>query len=105
MRAGKLRRRVAVQRATRGVDATGAPTETWTTWYTTWADVKSEGQSLRLADRQLLAQGGWLITMRYRDGVSTLNRLVYDGRTLRISSVSDVDEMHREMRLVCQDIS
>jgi Phage head-tail joining protein len=41
---------------------------------------------------------------RYHPGITNETRLLFEGRTLFVQSVTDVDERHLDLVLVCQEI-
>lgn len=93
MRAGKLNKRVTVQRnAGTTQDAAGQPVESWTTVATRWATVEQLGGGEPFQGEQHHGRGEWRVTMRYLSGVRPKMRVLYGSRVLDIHTVRDVDE-------------
>lgn len=99
MRAGQLRKRVAIQSYTATQDAYGAETKTWTTQRTVWAGVEP------LTGREYLEARATTQTVTHRFrmrrqpdfDVTPTMRLSYDGRTFDIESVLNIGERDREI--------
>jgi SPP1 family predicted phage head-tail adaptor len=92
MDAGKLNRLVTIQRATRAPDGAGGFTEEW-------KDIgKTKVRALPIAGKEgieagtLQATQPWRLDMRYRDDLSTADRMTatwLPGKKLELQSVAD----------------
>ncbi|WP_035724641.1 phage head closure protein [Fodinicurvata fenggangensis] len=77
MRAGKLDRRITIERLVTGTDPYGAPTETWQTLASVWAQVLQEsGQEFFAADA-IQAERRVVFRIRYRDDLAMTDRVTY----------------------------
>lgn len=106
MEAGRLRHRITIEERSGSTDSMGQVTYTWSTLATVWAQVRMAGAGERFvsgADTEL-AQVSHRINIRYRDDVTTLNRVIHDGRTLDIHSAIDPEGRQREMLLLCREV-
>lgn len=103
MNPGRLRHRVTFQALTRTPDAGGGATETWTDVATVWAAVEPLAGTERLRAMQVSPTLSHRIRTRYRAGITTANRAVYDGREFDITAVIDPGERHRELQLLAEE--
>lgn len=103
IRAGTLRKLVTIQTITRADDGAGGFTETWTDTATVRAAVAPLEGREQLEAMQTGLRQPVRVRMRYRAGVTTAQRLVYEGRTLEIQSVVDPEERHRELVLLATE--
>lgn len=91
MRAGRLDRRVTIQARTAAQNsAHGETTYTWADVATVWAAVQDLRGREYFAAQQEQAEVSTRFTMRWRTGVTVLNRLVYDGKTYNIRQVAEL---------------
>lgn len=102
MRPGNLNRRVTLQtRSATRVD--GERAQTWTTLADVWAEVLPlSGRELELA-QAINAEVSHQVTVRYRTGVDTSIRILYQGRHLAVKSVVDVDGRHVWLQMLCSE--
>lgn len=86
VRAGKLDQRITLQRVARGKDSSGRPIERWDTVGDFWAEVQdmlpSRGE--RIAEGINVANRPARVRMRWRDDVTSSDRIVHQGRVMRI---------------------
>lgn len=88
---GSLDERITIEEPAETQNSVGETVLTWSTYATTWAKVES--LSGREIERYAEVVGftGHKVTIRYRAGVTTSMRVVYDGRTLEIGSIIERD--------------
>ncbi|MFL9860817.1 phage head closure protein [Paraburkholderia madseniana] len=104
MRAGKLDRRIVIQRRQNGKNSSGGARATWQTVCTPWAGINYLSGTERSATTH---QGGetadarTLITMRYRAGIDETMRVLYGGKAFNIRFVNDVLDQHKTLILTC----
>lgn len=67
-----------------------------------WARVEMLGGSERLKDRAILSMADVRITIRYTASVTDEYRIVHNGQTLSITSVSDPDGRRRELVILAK---
>lgn len=107
MRAGRLRHRVTIQHRTLGQDDAGALVETWATTAVVWADVRTVGGGERLQPgiEQTVATMQHQVTIRrHPTTILPSQRVIWQGRTLEITSVQEPDNRQRLVLLMCQEI-
>lgn len=104
MRAGELRHRITIQRATETQDAFGAVVQTWSTFATLWAGVEALSGREFFAAQQVNAQVSHRIRIRYLSGVTPKMRVVFGSRTFNIEVVMD-DGRRRELQLLVSEVA
>lgn len=105
MRAGALRHRVTFQAPTRGQSGTGAPTTTYVTVATAWASVEPIKGREFLAGQTVQSETTDRVRCRYRAGLNTATRITYGNRTLDIVALIDIGERHRELEIMCKEVT
>src|SRR5688572_13035679 len=93
MRAGKLDRRVTIERAVMTTDGYGQDVPSWATLTTVWASK----EDIRDAERMAAQQVGSTITTRFQIRWSSLvadltpaDRIVYGERTYQVVAVKEI---------------
>ena len=102
--AGKLNRRIDIQEKTITTDADGYKVESWETLHTPMANIQTVTGREFHAGRRLLADANMYFIIWYKAGVTTQNRIKYNGKIHEILSVEDVGEAHREMHIVAKEL-
>ena len=114
MRAGQMRNRVTIQRATETADTYGQPVITWADWETRWARITPLRGTERVQALQLDASLTHKI-MVYRDSKTkqiapALYRIKYGKRAngttdriLDINAIINVREQNAELELHCTE--
>lgn len=90
-KAGRLDRRITIQRATTAADDHGTPIETWADQACAWASVvyPATGSGETQHEAVHLATTNVLFTIRYRDGLLPTDRIVYNAQNYDITSISE----------------
>lgn len=106
MRAGLLRHRVTIERATAAQDAYGQSIKTWTTAGKRWASIQPVNANERMFARKANEVVSHILQLRWDSdlGVSPTDRVSFDGRTFQIEAVLNLDERRRIMELHCQEV-
>jgi SPP1 family predicted phage head-tail adaptor len=99
IRAGELRQRVTIQTAAAGTDARWGTVEDWQDVDTVWAKVVPRAATEVTDAKGQQSTVTHDVTMRYRPDVTSKARLVWQGRTLEIVGVVDVDARKRELSI------
>lgn len=88
---GELDRRIRIQALTPGQNSTyGEPTEAWTDWLVTWANVTPlTGRELYDA-RQLSAEVDTRFRVRWKSGLVPTMRILYDGKIYDIYHIAEI---------------
>jgi SPP1 family predicted phage head-tail adaptor len=104
MRAGQLDRTITIQ-----VFTAGEPNEVNEVEYT-WADAATvRAQIVQQSTEEFLRTYGTtdayavVFRIRWLDGVTVLNRVLYDGKTLNIREVSEIDR-RKGLELRCDEV-
>ena len=102
-RAGRLRTPVTIQNRTISRDALGQAIESWATVATVRGDVRPTGGQERMVGGGdvPLATVTHRITMRYRDDVTPLSRLLVEGRIFDVEA-ADPQNVGRKDMLICR---
>lgn len=103
MRAGRLRHRVTVQRATDSIDQYGDQTPTWTALGTVWASVEPLSGREYFAAAQMQSEINARVTLRPISGVTITpkDRVKFGTRYFDVQSVINLEERGRELQLLC----
>lgn len=88
--AGKLDRRITLQRATATQDDAGQPISTWSTLAEVWAQVTPLAVREPFQADQRAAWVDHKFKIRYRSDVGPLNRVLYAGRTYDVVGVQEL---------------
>ena len=105
MRAGRLRKRVSIERPVRTLDAHGQPSVTWTEVAQVWAEIQP--LSADEPKRALVVQGEAThrITMRYAPDLPGPEcRIRWNSRTFQITSRLNYMEISRELDCMCKEL-
>ncbi len=103
VQAGRFRHRVTIQKKTVGQDSTGGITETWSKFadnIPAAIDVGGGGEAV--ASQQVAAKSNAEISIRWRPGVTTTMRVLYNGEVFNIEEVvPDSSTGRKVLTLVC----
>lgn len=103
---GMMRHRILVQQPTHTQDADGQPIPTWSTRFASEpASFVYTGGGQILRGRQVEEGIIAVFTVRYRDGYSTTDRIVFDGVTYGIVHVRPVMGLSRYIELHCRAVA
>jgi len=86
-------------------DSEGLVTETWTDFATVWAAVEPLRGRKYFEAAAVNAENTVRFRIRYRFGITPDMRVIYSGRIFHIASVIDIDERHREIHLICREVT
>ena len=98
LRAGLLDRRVRLERRFEETDASGQSVVRWLPLAEVWARVEPLGGREAFGAKQFVATGDVRFTIRWRDDVTPLHRVVHDGIAYDVVSVAE--DGRREALLV-----
>ncbi|OWU84466.1 head-tail adaptor protein [Oceanicola sp. 22II-s10i] len=90
MRAGKLDRLITIERQTETVAATGAVSKEWAAVATVRAELVQQNADEYLAGFGEAEGGGAVFRVRYLAGITTAERLNYDGAAYDIDEVVEI---------------
>lgn len=104
MRAGRLDRRVTLQRLSVSRDGAGAALHAYTDVATVWAAVEPvKGDEFAQADKTMSSVSHRLL-LRYRADVEPTWQVLYGRRRFAIQAVLNSQESRRELQLMCREI-
>jgi SPP1 family predicted phage head-tail adaptor len=99
IRSGELRQRVTLQVSVPATDPRWGAVEDWQDVDEVWAKVVPRAATEATEAKGQQTQTTYDVTMRYRPDVTSKLRLVWQGRTLEIVSVIDVEARKRELSI------
>lgn len=104
MRSGKFRHRLTIQQVTETRGATGEIERSWSTFAERWGAMTPLAGREYFMSAQRNAEVTHRFELRFTPGVTAKMRVLHDGRTFNIEGVIDVEERHREMHLMCEEM-
>ena len=104
MNIGRMNKRVEIQTKQTVRDAAGGAVHTWVTDDTVWANISPATGRELYAGEQVRAEVSHKVTMRYYDGLTTANRLLFGSRVFDINFIKNVDERNRVFELLCKEV-
>ena len=102
MKAGQMNRQITIQSPSQTIDAYGGPVFSWSDVATVWAKVHPlRGRELIAAQA---AQNETTVKfyIRYRPGITSAKRVLYDGKIYDIIAVIDVNEAHVDIEITAK---
>lgn len=102
--ASKLRHRITIQRYEKTRDEWNDVIEDWVDHATVWASVEPISGREYWAKHQTQAEVTHRVRIRYRPDITPSMRILYGGRVFEIESVTDWQERHRDLQLMCKEV-
>ena len=90
MRSGRLDRRITLQRKTVTENSYGEPVETWKDLGTVWAEYLPVRGAERYASMQTVGEIEIKWRIRYRPGLTPIDRIVYKGHTHDVTGLIEI---------------
>ena len=100
MDAGRLDKRIIIERLEATEDEIGQPVEGWIPTYSVWAAIEPLQGREYLAAMAVQAERTVRIRIRYLPGITSTMRVVYQGRVFAIQSVINIREANDELHLM-----
>lgn len=100
--AGRLRHRIEIQNYEMTQDDWGGVIYAWSHWAHVWASVEPLQGREFFAAQALQSQTTVRIRMRYRPGVTSQMRVLFDGRIYDIESVIEPQSRRHALQLMCK---
>ena len=100
MDAGRLDKRIIIERLEATEDEIGQPVEAWIPTYSVWAAIEPLQGREYLAAMAVQAERTVRIRIRYLPGIVSTMRVVYQGRVFAIQSVINLREANDELHLM-----
>lgn len=105
MNPGELRHRVTIQQPAENESSMGTVVEGWQPYATVWAAVEPLRGREYLQTLETHSELTARIRIRYLAGITPNMRVLYNNRIFNIVAVIDVDERHRELQLMCSEVT
>lgn len=103
MKAGEIRYRVGIQRASGQNDSQGEEIQSWRTLTTRWGAVESLSGAELWKAQQVDPEVTHRVRLRYYEPLTPKHRLTLGARVLGISWIDDVDNRHVEQHVFCTE--
>jgi SPP1 family predicted phage head-tail adaptor len=100
--AGRLRHRIEIQNYEMTQNDWGEVIYTWSPWATVWASIEPLQGREFFAAQALQSQTTVRIRMRYRPGVTSVMRVLWDGQIYDIESVIEPQSRRHALQLMCK---
>ena len=108
VKAGKLWKRIGLERPSNPQDASGQAVRNFTRIATVWASIEPLRGKLMFLAEKTTAEETHRVRIRYRSDLQNDWRISYStpagDRTFGIVSISDTEERHRELVLMCREL-
>jgi SPP1 family predicted phage head-tail adaptor len=89
VRAGKLDRKITVQRASETRNAYNEIEPVWADLFTVWASKKTQSGREALQAEQVVASNTVVFAIRYK-AITTKDRVIFEGQTYDITSLNEL---------------
>ncbi len=100
---GGLRQRVLLQRRSEVTDAGGGVSLGWTDIAELWAGILPLAGGERVLAMRVQPVQNFLIRLRYREDITTADRLLFGARVLNIRNVKNVNERNQWLECRCEE--
>lgn len=98
-----LRQRVMLQRRVEVADTGGGVSLVWTDIAELWAGILPLAGGERVREMRVQPVQNFLIQLRYRDDITTADRLLFGQRVLNIRSIRNVNERNQWLECRCEE--
>jgi SPP1 family predicted phage head-tail adaptor len=104
MNFGEFRERISIERATTASDGHGGQSVTWSAVYSAgvWAKIQSVRGREEERHGRLSTVETYLVTVRFGIDVTTLDRIVWRGKTLNVRAAADREGTREWYTLECE---
>lgn len=105
MRAGRLRRRVTLQRPVSSRDSYGDDVPTWADAFSRWAGIEPTDGSESWLTHQETATQGIRVVLRYDSNTATISpdwRIDWGGKKFDIQFINNVGQLNSHLLLTCE---
>jgi SPP1 family predicted phage head-tail adaptor len=105
MKTTNLRNRITLQQKLITKDPEGIPMETWQDIVTIWAAVEPLRGREYFQAATVQSQNMIRFTTRYRKGITSEMRILYDSKSYDIQSIIDVNGRHQQLELMAKEVT
>ena len=99
----RIRHRLILQQELKTPDSAGGFVRTWQDITDLWAEITPLNGKEKFFSERLQSALTHRVFIRYRSGITTENRLVFNGRALNIRSVMNIDEKNAVLELLVEE--
>jgi SPP1 family predicted phage head-tail adaptor len=104
VQAGKLRNQVVIQGLVNTPDDVGGNIESWVDIGTVWAQVRPLRGKEFWSAQQVNSSLDTVITIRYHENITTVNRIKFGDRIYKIHAVVNPEERREQLQLMCEEV-
>jgi SPP1 family predicted phage head-tail adaptor len=101
--AGTLRHRIKIQRQTYTPDGLGGGANTWSDYAEIRAFIKPKSGNEKLYSMRLESEVTHRIFIRYRDDLTTTDRINFNGRLMQIRALINIEEANRFIEIYADE--
>ena len=101
--AGKLNKRISIERETSTPNDSGGQNITWTRYKEVKAMIKPKSGTERVRGMQLESPLSHSIFIRYTADILPTDRVNFSGRLMQIRAVINIEEANKWIELACQE--
>lgn len=100
----RLNKRITIQEKTITKDGFGGYQESWSNVKTLWAEIKPISNLDSFEANKIEEKITYIITIRYFESLTTLNRIKYDNRIFNIVGIINPLENNQTMQIEAEEI-
>jgi SPP1 family predicted phage head-tail adaptor len=97
--------RITLQKKFTTKDPEGLPLETWQNIATIWAAIEPLRGREYFQAATVKSQNMTRFTTRYRKGITSEMRILYDSKLYDIQSIIDVEGRHQQLELMAKEVT
>jgi SPP1 family predicted phage head-tail adaptor len=105
MKITDFRHRISLQQKLITKDPEGIPIENWQNISTIWAAVEPLRGREYFQAAAVQSQNMIRFTIRYRKGITSEIRILYDSKLYDIQSIIDVEGRHQQLELMAKEVT
>ncbi len=103
MKAGRLRHRITLERATESNDM-GQITKSWSSVGSYWAGIEPLNGRELVTAQSVKPDVTTRIVLRYVGSITSKDRFTFNSRVFHILNVRNIDERNAEYEILCKEI-
>lgn len=105
IQAGKYRHSIQIQQRQSTQNGYGESAHTWNTIYTTKAFIQPMSGNLLFKAEEVNSEVTHKVQLRYLPNITSDMRILFNGRSFIITSISNYLEKNVELQLMCKELS
>ena len=99
----RLNKRIEIQEKIKVPDTYGGFTETWTTLYTCWAEIKPTNTSNDFEANKISDKITYIITIRYTNNIKNNYRIKFNNRIFNIINIMNLMENNKILEITTEE--